>query len=205
VKPSPPPRRVWDFVNTSCPTNSCVRTRLPSPASWRSVSSRRSACGRSLVCALRCARPRGFRRRDAAADLGGKHSAELRGAVESQGLGEERPTTELAPPAGLEPATRCLEGIRSFLNRNRGNSHLVGDCSRQQADAQQSHRLGQLPRTEGPRLPALVYSGPVCALRQWTSSHWRPDEFGRSTDYPRLHDCAFRSPLPQTEGRGVSL
>jgi hypothetical protein len=50
----------------------------------------------------------------------------------------------LAPPAGFEPATYCLEGIRSFLDRNQGDSYLVGDCLRQQADAQQSHRLEQL-------------------------------------------------------------
>ncbi len=50
----------------------------------------------------------------------------------------------LAPPAGLEPATRCLEGARSSSSRNQGYSYLVGDCSRQQADAQQSHRLEQL-------------------------------------------------------------
>jgi len=49
----------------------------------------------------------------------------------------------LAPPAGLEPATRCLEGVRSFLNRNQGDSYLVGDCSRQQAHAQHSHRFEQ--------------------------------------------------------------
>ncbi len=30
-------------------------------------------------------------------------------------------------------ATRCLEGIRSLLNRNQGDSYLVGGCLRQQA------------------------------------------------------------------------
>ena len=35
--------------------------------------------------------------------------------------------TYLAPPARLEPATRCLEGVRAFSERNQGDSYLVGD------------------------------------------------------------------------------
>lgn len=31
------------------------------------------------------------------------------------------PRVALAPPAGFEPATYCLEGIRSFSNRNRAS------------------------------------------------------------------------------------
>ena len=49
-----------------------------------------------------------------------------------------RRETQLAPPAGLEPATLCLEGVRSVSARNRGDRYLVTAQQRRQADARQS-------------------------------------------------------------------
>jgi hypothetical protein len=60
-------------------------------------------------------------------------------------------------------APRCLEGSRSFSSRNQGDSYLVGDCSRKQADAQLSHRLEQLPK-----------SGWSVSVRQQYTAPWLP-------------------------------
>ncbi len=65
---------------------------------------------------------------------------ETRAEVKFRDLSAFDRLPETTPP-------RCLEGIRSFLSRNQGHSYLLGDCSRQQAAAQQSHRLEQLPNS----------------------------------------------------------
>ena len=80
------------------------------------------------------------------------------------------PRVAVAPPVGLEPATYCLEGIRSFLNRNRGYSYLVGDCLRQQADAQQSHRLKQLPKSCSIAPVGVSIQQPGWHFGWWTAS-----------------------------------
>ena len=49
-----------------------------------------------------------------------------------------RRETQLAPPEGLEPSTRCLEGVRSVSGRNRSDPYLATRQQRHEADARLS-------------------------------------------------------------------
>ncbi len=62
----------------------------------------------------------------------------------------------------LVSPTRCLEGVRPFLSRNQGDSYLVGDCSRHQADAPLSQTSEHLPIPVAHAAPGFRPDLPEC-------------------------------------------